>query len=38
MTVLDFALLINALAHVLNALATFLKTLRPRRRRRKLRR
>jgi hypothetical protein len=36
MTTFDFALLINALAHVLNALATFRNT--PRRRRRKARR
>jgi hypothetical protein len=33
MTHFDLALLINALAHFLNALATFLKAPRPRRRR-----
>ena len=33
MTTFDFALLINALAHVLNALATLLKTPRSRLRR-----
>ena len=34
MTVFDFALLINALAHVLNALATFRNTPRRRKMRR----